>query len=187
MERLIHVDSRKLLLDTNTMSLHCQFPLHLLWRMTLCYSLTLLFGCLILMRSDCGNIECLPHVWWKLNRLNLAIGCHSLARHRYDVLDPLVNRGVCSLRHTVYASVIARSASLALLVSIFDCLTAFRACIRGSEELLSRIHGEVKAFGEVTLEVGGAVESLALLKGDLLIHIVLASYAFFLLKKQVIC
>ena len=76
--------------------------------MALSYSLALLFGSLILMWPDAGNIEGLPHVWRELDRVyRLAVGRHCLSRHRYDVLNPFVDGGIRSLCHTVHAGVMA--------------------------------------------------------------------------------
>ena len=60
------------------------------------------------MWPDAGNIEGLTHVSRELDRVyRLAVGCHCLSRHRHDVLNPLVDRGVRSLRYTIHASVLA--------------------------------------------------------------------------------
>ena len=107
------------------------------------------------MWSDTRSVESLAHFRRKLHWVNrLVARSHGFARHIDNVSDSLVDRGVCSLAHTIQAILLGGGCtSLTALISVLDRLPSFRPCVGCSEQFLRRIHRKVKSLGEVALQV----------------------------------
>ena len=164
----------------------------LCWWMALSYSLSLLLMlylsilCVDLskMWPNAISVKSLPHCYSiHMDWMHLfVVRSDCFRRHWHNILYSLVYCRVCSLLDSVQSILLRRVvAPLASLVSIFNCLSPLWAAVGWAKQFLSRVHRQFKSFWEIAFQIWSTVKSFSLIECHLLINIVLASYAFFLL------